>query len=71
MSRHAAQSPALAYDYRRAILLVQMIAMGHATIGNLRMLAEEWQVPVYDFDTPDGLMQRLSWHALEYRRVDK
>lgn len=58
--------PKLAYDYRRAILLVQMLANG-VDMEALCYLAGQWGLP-YEGATGEGLVQRMAEHALKYSR---
>lgn len=59
------KQPALAYDYHRAVFLVQLIALG-VNIEALQNLAQRWDVP---FGGDHGeLLQRLAEHALEHAR---
>lgn len=72
MSRKPATRPATAYDYRRAIYLVQMIS-NNAHIYYLKAPAGTWGVATFSNDTRDDLLQRMAEHALEYaiKQADK
>lgn len=66
--RHARIQPALAYDYRRAILLVQLLAADAPNVC-LRQTARDWGVVMFVDDTRDKLIQRMAEHALTKSRV--
>jgi hypothetical protein len=67
--RPANTQPATAYDFRRALTLVQVLALDKSDglkLTDCRTLARHWQL------SSDGdlstLLQRLAQHALEYSR---
>lgn len=69
MSRQAKTQPRIAYDYRRAILLVQVLAMDtdyYTQRDALRQLARGWRL------REDGgharMVRRLAQHALKHAR---
>jgi hypothetical protein len=64
---HARIQPALAYDYRRAITLVQLLAKDAPTVS-LRQIAGEWGMAIFVGDTRDQLIQRMAEHALTIGR---
>ena len=68
MSRPAKTKPATAYDYRRAIHLVQMIASGLASENHMRDLADDWHVPVAPDATRDELLHAIALHAMDKGR---
>jgi hypothetical protein len=63
-----------AYDYRRAIELVQLLAIGDTR--PLEMIARYWQVELpqdyagYDVTYLTVLLERLAQHALEHARQE-
>lgn len=69
--------PALAYDYRRYLTLVQVLALGGSDAG-IKALCEKWQVePVWDYsETYAGQPYLNVWatiialaqHAVNYHR---
>lgn len=76
--RPLSHEPALAYQYRRAILLVQILAAGGSD-EPLRHLCKEWGIePVEDRSEPPyrgryyinvwATIIRLAQHALEHGR---
>lgn len=69
MGRHASHQPRLAWDYRRAILLVQVLAADgdyFVRRAALRELARAWGL---DEQGGQALMvSRLAKHALRKRR---
>lgn len=61
--------PATAYDYRRAITLVQVLAMDKndgLKLTDLQSLAAAWGLST--LGGYSGLLQRLAQHALEHSR---
>lgn len=68
MSRKPAREPATAYDYRRALLLVQMIARGFVSHKHLRDLCDDWHVDYEDGYTRDELLHALAVHAVKIGR---
>jgi hypothetical protein len=71
MTRPPAIKPETAYDYRRAIVLIQVLAMDKSDglkLTDLQALAVAWNV-----STLGGfslLLQRLAQAAIEYQRQD-
>lgn len=63
------QEPKLAFDYRRYITLVQVLALDKSEglkLTDLQVLADKWGVnPHGDFEE---LLQRLAKHAVDYHR---
>ena len=73
--RPPSQKPATAYDYRRYIALVQVLAISESDNG-IRHLCEEWNVaPVWGYsETHKGkpylniwaTIRKLAQHVIEY-----
>lgn len=71
MTRPPNTKPATAYDYRRYIILVQMLALDKSDglkLTDLRTLAEVWQVNPYG--TFSELLQRLCQAVIEHQRTE-
>ena len=66
MGRKRNNQPALAYDYRRALALVQVLAIEDAIarMRAARELAHLWGIP----DGRGPLLTRLAQHALGHAR---
>lgn len=67
------QQPQLAYDYRRAITLVQVLAIEDSDTRDkaLRLLAQDWLGWIFNKHSDygnDHITKRLSQHTLEHGR---
>jgi hypothetical protein len=66
--RPRAQQPATAWDYHRALALVQALA-SDAPMSGIAALCEAWGVPL-GFDSVETI-RALAKHALEHGREEK
>jgi hypothetical protein len=70
MPRKPRQQPATFYEWRRPILICQLLATG-ATTAQWQALARKWDITIDDLSGDLAgwlLMERLAQHALEHAR---